>query len=1085
MFNGSQALLLQVTNRPKAISLISNNTFDSFTGVHAGSHDEVVHLNFVSDTNLLVKENQFRNNNGTVIRLLTPDVIFYGNSFENPTSDYNIKFDSTGFRSQVVNASFNYWGSADLKAISQKIYDEAYDFDLAQIMYLPFLGSWNISDVQETTSSFVGENSQIGGAVNGNITLSRDGSPFTVVSNIEIKYADVLIIEAGVKIYFPENVGITVVGSLLILGNSTHKVEMLSKEVGSKWRGIEFKPEFDNSGMIDVRLVNGKSPNEGRIELYYNGQWGTVCDDGFDRNDAKVICRMLGYDPEGGVTNYNYGQFGAGTGMIWLRYVGCNGGEKHIKQCSSNGWGNTGSCSHSEDAGVSCNGAHRISKRQVDKNSIEDKPRNLTAHQVVDVITSITLEWTSPSDSKSNLTGYRIKLQKQNSDIFSQIDLLPNITMYTLQNLDLSTLYYITIQAVYTDHVSANSDSLMFRTAKGPKPYSILRHVTVNDTLNGVILRGNIQEVKGLHSFYSKNTGLTIDFHDLTPIKYIEAYDVILRHNEKHGLLVQTYYQREETAIFLTNSSFSSNKGNGIEVKGNLNISVHQCAFFQNTISINIRDTTTSGSVKVYNSDFYQNSQYVLSLENVGYSMNHYNVEIKGCTVRDHDTRYYSSWRWQIRPLFRIILRQVPMVSVNITDNRIYNNVADGFYIYYTGNQVHNTYISRNLYTNNSYFLYLQTTTYNKKISNVTLKENRVLNCQDKDHPLVFCRISKAKLEIKNCTFFNNTGSSIIETGEFESSEIIISGNDVRNNMVKSAFDITMVNNVTIHHNILHNNATCELHVTEYADWLTVNAKYNYYGYKDLKNVIERVCGFDKDMGKIRIDYIPFLEELEFFPAFNSYVSSGSHSTFFNGDVIGGDIVTSVTLSSRLEPYVIDRSIFIRPGAKLIIEKGVTVRFKANRGIYVRVNFYGMYDSAPLASLISLSSPKSVYMVYEDQDSVTINCYAYSSLNVQFKWEKRTDNNVVELTDTDRYKIIQGVGFKILNPRRDIDKGFYRCSPYSKDGFVVGKWISLEFALSGEFPMAQPAPVTAAKYDGVVIQCPAISLSHPTGCYKI
>lgn len=211
-FNGSQAIFLHVASNPKAVGLISNNTFDSFTGVDARSNDEVIHLNYVSDTPLLVKNNQFRYNNGTVIRLLTPDVKIYGNAFENPTADYNVKFDSTQFRSQVVNASFNYWGSADIKQISQKIYDKAYNSDLAEIQYLPFLGSWNISDVQETTSSFVGDESQIGGAVNGNITLSRDGSPYTVVSNIEIKYTDVLIIEAGVKIYFPENIGITVVG---------------------------------------------------------------------------------------------------------------------------------------------------------------------------------------------------------------------------------------------------------------------------------------------------------------------------------------------------------------------------------------------------------------------------------------------------------------------------------------------------------------------------------------------------------------------------------------------------------------------------------------------------------------------------------------------------------------------------------------------------------------------------------------------------------------------------------------------------------------------------------------------------------
>ena len=46
---------------------------------------------------------------------------------------------------------------------------------------------------------------------------------------------------------------------------------------------------------MQIRLVDGKTPFEGRLEVFYRGQWGTVCDDQFDVRAAKVACRMLGF----------------------------------------------------------------------------------------------------------------------------------------------------------------------------------------------------------------------------------------------------------------------------------------------------------------------------------------------------------------------------------------------------------------------------------------------------------------------------------------------------------------------------------------------------------------------------------------------------------------------------------------------------------------------------------------------------------------------------------------------------------------------------------------------------------------------
>ena len=104
--------------------------------------------------------------------------------------------------------------------------------------------------------------------------------------------------------------------------------------------------------ILAVRLV-GVSDRKGRVEVYYNGTWGTVCDDYWDIKDARVVCKQLGFqDAE---ASYLMAFFGEGTGPIWMDNVQCTGTESSLTECRRSAWGKHG-CSHSEDASVSCNG---------------------------------------------------------------------------------------------------------------------------------------------------------------------------------------------------------------------------------------------------------------------------------------------------------------------------------------------------------------------------------------------------------------------------------------------------------------------------------------------------------------------------------------------------------------------------------------------------------------------------------------------------------------------------------------------------------------------------------------------------------
>uniref|UniRef100_A0A671NKK0 SRCR domain-containing protein n=1 Tax=Sinocyclocheilus anshuiensis TaxID=1608454 RepID=A0A671NKK0_9TELE len=108
--------------------------------------------------------------------------------------------------------------------------------------------------------------------------------------------------------------------------------------------------------IINVRLVNGNSPCSGTVEVHHRGQWGTVCDIGWDMADAAVVCREL--DCGEPVDALSDAQVGLGSGPVWMNNAMCAGSESTLKKCGSVIWGFQGVC-QSKSAGVICSGKHK------------------------------------------------------------------------------------------------------------------------------------------------------------------------------------------------------------------------------------------------------------------------------------------------------------------------------------------------------------------------------------------------------------------------------------------------------------------------------------------------------------------------------------------------------------------------------------------------------------------------------------------------------------------------------------------------------------------------------------------------------
>lgn len=320
-------------------------------------------------------------------RVAAPVVISSGNVdvFRNIIQNKESKYEvgsQVADQSMVLNVTYNWLGHSDEEKIFNRLFHRKDRYDLARIEYIPYLlhnsnpGTNTIMAFATFVPRFFTEGlDRIGGEVDGQEILPT--GTYTVDRDINVRPGGKLILQPGVVLNFSPGVGMMVAGKLEARGRNPDDIFFTLKRAPIMTYENDTTDDIMNAENLDmeteavpdviveeepkipIRLLGGATEHEGRLQVYLNKTWGTVCDYGWSIIDAALVCHQLGLalNPLDWRMQRSEVPSAGTTEDVLLSHVRCTEQDTDVTKCRAERASKGeffNSCSHDHDVGLRC-----------------------------------------------------------------------------------------------------------------------------------------------------------------------------------------------------------------------------------------------------------------------------------------------------------------------------------------------------------------------------------------------------------------------------------------------------------------------------------------------------------------------------------------------------------------------------------------------------------------------------------------------------------------------------------------------------------------------------------------------------------